>query len=231
MRFSAAASSILALDLVAALGGCTRTPASLACADAGDGKIETRVLVYGESWAAGGRLLPEMPNRIFKRTGKAVRVCQLGFSGENSAKLLRHNPLDISYASLHGYPDAVVLLNGVNDQIQHRGAAAYAGDTLALMKLFPDARVWAVAAPIIRPDPPIPFIHRWRFKIRGLFDHESRRDYINTLVRAAPRRSIISYTAFSTGALAQPQRYATDGIHLTPAEFHAYGNFLGGNVP
>jgi hypothetical protein len=112
------------------------------------------VLVYGESWAAGGRLVPEMSRRLAARTGNAVRVCTLGYSGQNKAKLLQHDAVAMS---------SVVILNGVNSQVQHIGPRTYADQTLQLMHKFPGARVHVMAPPIVRTDPPLPVTVKARY--------------------------------------------------------------------
>jgi hypothetical protein len=131
---------VAAVCLAILATGCdrVRSPASVACATVkGAGRGPTRrILIVGESWATGGRLLPELPTAAARRTSGDVRACQIGYSGRNTSLQLTGFEQDFSDDQVlrltGGAPDAIVIVTGVNDVVQHVGAARYRRDVLAL---------------------------------------------------------------------------------------------------
>ena len=117
---------------------------TLYCANVNGGGDDYRILVIGESWASDGKILPELPRAVSKRLdGRGVRACSLGFAGRNSrllyAELREKFPKYKLYRMFEDKkPDKVVLMNGVNDAIQHVGASAYVEYTKKLVEYFAD---------------------------------------------------------------------------------------------
>lgn len=227
---------IINLLLVAVVGGSasytafgrdTLVKPSIACADAGQGDKVRRVLIVGESWASKGRLLPELPIAVARRSNERVRACSIGYSGQNSAKVRAQFDPRQAVEQLGGAPDNFVVLLGVNDQIQHRGAEFFSDNINTLAKTFPQATVQAVSAPIISLTPPLALPNRVKNRMAGWFNSDVNGDYYAALVTRLGAGRVIDFKQFSAGYPAEKQRFAKDGIHFTTTGYHAYGRFIG----
>ncbi len=197
------------------------------CAKVGSGAPVYRVLIVGESWAAGGRILPELPQAVARRSKSTVLACSVGFSGKNTAKIIREFKPAASLRALGGAPTNVVILTGVNDQVQHKGAQTYAANVKKLASAFKPAFVQIVSAPDINIHPPLGILYRIKNRVYGVLHPEGNADYRRALSGTFPPSQVIDYAAFSSGADQEPIRYAPDRIHLTLTEFHKYGAFIG----
>jgi len=218
---------------VSVLTLCACTPAvtpPVLCAKAGAGAPAYRILVVGESWAAGGRLLPELPQAVAKRANATVLACSVGYSGMNTAKIISSYAPDPPLRALGGRPTNVVILSGVNDQIQHRGAENFASGMRTLAARFTPAIVQTVSAPSINTHPPLGLPYRFKNWAYGIVHPEGNAEYRKDAASVFRPEQVIDYSAFSSGAIAEPGRYAPDGIHLTLPEFHKYGTFVGDKI-
>lgn len=203
-----------------------------ACSESGSGPVTRRLIVVGESWAAGDRLFPELSDVVADRDKGHVVACSVGFSGKNSGKILENLSLSESIALVGGKPDNVVILTGVNDQIQNRGSVIYAHDARAIAAMFgPSLVVQIVSAPNINRHPPLSMIFRAKNTLVGwVKGTETNAAYSEALVPPFKASQVIPFNHFSYGQAVEPGRYAADGIHLTLPEFHKYGSFIGRNV-
>lgn len=205
-------------------------PAKIYCANVGTGPIQHRILAIGESWADGGRLLPELPIAAAQKVPGALRACTVGYSGKNSGKILDLRAESSELSALGGDPDIVVLILGVNDQIQHRGAKFFETNIKMLQYNYSRSKVIAVSPPIVSSDPDLPFQYRLKNSAFRLIHPESRAAYSLGLERALGSDNVIKFEAFSRGQGSEPARFAPDGIHLTLPEFHKYGQFIGQRI-
>lgn len=213
---------------------------SLNCASVNAGGNDYKILVVGESWAADGKVFPELPEAVSARLhGRGVRACSLGFSGRNSRLLYVELREKFPKRELYGLfdgtkPDKVIFMTGVNDVIQHVGASAYVEYTKKLAEYFSDADDIELIT--------IPRVNERRFKPPNLFSFVKRSvlkcvydncdNQVNDLYRAAlwrdhPELRLIEYDAFIEQYEGHESRYAADGIHLTDESLHEYGAFIG----
>ncbi|MBI1980836.1 MAG: SGNH/GDSL hydrolase family protein [Methylocystis sp.] len=214
---------------------------TLSCATVNGGSNEYKVLIVGESWASYGKILPELPRAVSKRLqGRGVTACSIGFAGRNSrllySELREKFPTEKLYRLFDGKkPDTVVLMNGVNDEIQHVGASAYVEYTKKLVEYFSDVDDVQIIA--------IPRVNERRFKPPTLYSAVKRRilscfydqcqQQVNDLYRVAlwrdhPELTTIEYDDFIDRYEGNERRYTADGVHLTDEYFHKYGEFIGG---
>jgi hypothetical protein len=214
-----------------ALCACSSSPSPpVMCAKVGTGAPAYRILVMGESWAAGGRLLPELPQAVAKRAKATVLACSVGYSGMNTSKIIHSYSPEAPLRALGGKPTNVVILSGVNDQIQHRGAENYAAGMRTLATSFAPASVQVVSPPNVNMHPPLGVLYRIKNRLYGILHPDGNTEYRRDLSSAFPSAQIIDVAPFSSGADKEPARYAVDGIHLTLPEFHKYGAFIGERV-
>jgi len=205
----------------------------------GDGRAY-RILVVGESWAAGGKFFPELPRTVSERLrGRKVEACSIGFSGRNS-RLLYHElrekfPTEKLYG-LYGEkrPDKVILMTGVNDEIQHVGAPAYVEYTKKLVEYFSEVdNVEVISLPRVdERNYRCPSIYSGvkRFILKCLYDNCDI--LVNDFYRAAlwrdhPELNMIEYDNFIDQYEGNEGCYKKDGIHLTDECLHRYGQFIG----
>jgi hypothetical protein len=214
---------------------------SLDCATVNGGDGAYNILVVGESWASDGRILPELPRAVSERLqGRGVKACSVGFSGRNSrllySELREKFPREKLYRLFAGQtPDKVVLMNGVNDEIQHVGASAYVEYTKKLVEYFSDVDDVEIIS--------IPRVNERRFKPPNLYSAVKRsllscfydecQQQVNDLYRVAlwrdhPELKMIEYDDFIERYEGNERRYTADGVHLTDENFHKYGGFIGG---
>ena len=208
------------------------------CSSVGDADSAPRLrgLVVGESWAGYGYMFPNLPATLSARSQRPVTVCSLSMDGATSqviADVLRVHRKELSTLFGGQAPDFVIVLNGVNDQVQHVGAAQHARETAEIVDQFRDSPVYVVSAPYIH-------VKRgllpWRSRLRYLLNdylHDGGRSDVAVSYRAAMRKSaawhVIDYDAFMPGFT--PAAYKADGAHLTPQNFARYGTFLGTQIP
>ena len=216
---------------------------TLYCANVNGGGDDYRILVIGESWASDGKVLPELPRAVSKRLeGRGVRACSLGFAGRNSrllyAELREKFPKYKLYRLFEDKkPDKVVLMNGVNDAIQHVGASAYVEYTKKLVEYFADVDdVELISIPRVneRNFKPPNFYSALKRSILSCFYDDCERQ-VNDLYRVAlwrdhPELNTLEYDAFIDRFEGHEQCYTRDGVHLTDEYFHKYGEFVGGAV-
>jgi hypothetical protein len=210
------------------------------CSLVNGGADDYRVLVIGESWASGGKLFPEMARTVSKRLGgRGVQACSIGFNGRNSrllySEMREKFPKYKLYEIFGGKtPHKVVLLNGVNDEIQHVGASAYVEFTKKITEYFSDADDVEVVS--------IPRVNERYFKPPNLFSRIKRTilrcvydgcDYqVNDLYRVAlwrdhPELHVLEFDNFIDKFEGHEEYYTMDGVHLTDEYFHKYGEYLG----
>ncbi len=216
---------------------------SVDCATVNGGDSDYSILVVGESWASDGKLLPELPRAVSERLqDRGVKACSIGFAGRNSrllySELREKFPREKLYRLFAGKtPDKVVLLNGVNDEIQHVGASAYVEYTKKLVEYFSDVDDVEIIA--------IPRVNERSFKPPNLYSavrrsllscfYDDCQKQVNDLYRVAlwrdhPELNIIEYDDFIDRYEGNERRYTRDGVHLTDEYFHKYGAFIGGAV-
>lgn len=213
---------------------------TLRCASVNSGADDYRVLVIGESWASDGKILPDLPRKVSERLkGRGVDACSVGFNGRNS-KLLYHElrekfPKEKLYRLFDGKtPQKVVLLTGVNDEIQHVGASSYVEYTKRLVDMFSDVDdVEIVSVPRVNErtfKPPSLFSALKRFVLRCV--HDNCDVQVNDVYRVAlwrdhPELKTIEFDNFIEAYEGNEQKYTPDGVHLTDEYFHKYGAFIG----
>ncbi|CCJ08533.1 SGNH/GDSL hydrolase family protein [Methylocystis sp. SC2] len=216
---------------------------TLYCADVNGAGDDYRILVIGESWASDGKVLPELPRAVAKRLdGRGVRACSLGFAGRNSRLLyaeLREKFPKYKLYRMFGdkKPDKVVLMNGVNDAIQHVGASAYVEYTKKLVEYFADVDdVEIISIPRVNERnfrPPNLYSALKRSILSCFYDDCERQ--VNDLYRVAlwrdhPELNTLEYDAFIGRYEGHERCYTRDGVHLTDEYFHKYGEFVGGAI-
>ncbi|MGD9544011.1 MAG: SGNH/GDSL hydrolase family protein [Methylocystis sp.] len=214
---------------------------TLNCATVNGGDNDFKILVVGESWASDGKILPDLPRAVSERLqGRGVRACSLGFAGRNSRLLYTELREKFSKEKLYlpfedKTPDKVVLMTGVNDEIQHIGASAYVEYTKKLVEYFSDASdVEIISIPRVNErnfKPPTLYSAIKRSILGCFYDHCQRR--VNDLYRVAlwrdhPELNIIEYDDFIERYEGNERFYTADGVHLTDEYFHKYGAFVGG---
>lgn len=202
-----------------------------------------RILVVGESWSSDGKLFPELPKAVSQRLkGRGVQACSIGFNGRNSrlmySELREKFPKErIKQIAGDKKLDKVVIMNGVNDEIQHVGASTYVEYTKKLVEYFSDAGdVEVVSIPRVNERyyrPPNLFSLIKRTILRCFFDGC---DYqINDLYRVAlwrdhPELHVIEFDNFVDKFEGHEEYYVLDGVHLTNEYYHKYGAFIGGAI-
>lgn len=207
---------------------CHRTP--------GANDRAVRILIIGESWASKGKMLPNLPVTASKTLGPVV-ACSVGFSGRNTAEILRdYRGAKEAEAlkALGGRADYTIVLTGVNDQVQHIGAKRHAADVLALATLLrrSSGRVFFVDTPHISP-----VDKAWA----GARAKHTAARYINdggvvqvaSRYRAAVAKAgveVIPFDPFIPSFRGNETCYQPDGVHLTPAWFNRYASYLGGQI-
>ncbi len=213
---------------------------TVACSSVNSGPNDYRVLVVGESWASDGKVFPDLPRAVSRRLGgRGVQACSIGFNGRNSRLLyweLREKfPRYRLYSLYDGKaPDKVILMTGVNDAIQHVGAAAYVEFTKKLVEYFSDAGNVEIIS--------IPRVNERRFKPPNLFSRMKRNilrcfydgcDFqVNDVYRVAlwrdhPDLHILEFDDFIDKFEGHEGFYTPDGVHLTDEAYHKYGTFIG----
>jgi hypothetical protein len=213
---------------------------ALSCMKVNGGGRDYKILVVGESWATDGKFFPELPMTVSQRlNGRGVQACSLGFSGRNSQLLyqeLREKfPTEILFG-LYGEkkPDKVILMTGVNDEIQHVGAATYVKYTKKLVEYFSEVDSVEVIS--------IPRVNERKFKSPNLYsrirrsifrclydncDYQANDSYRMALWRDHPELHMIEYDNFIDQYDGHEQGYTSDGVHLTDEYYHKYGTFIG----
>lgn len=207
----------------------------------GAGGDDYRILVVGESWASDGKIFPELPKIVSERLkGRAVEACSIGFAGRNSrllyAELSEKYPREKLYRLFEGKrPQKVILMTGVNDEIQHIGAAAYVEYTKKLVDYFSDVGDVELIS--------IPRVNERNFKSPNLFsavkrflsrcfhdgcDFRANDQYRVALWRDHPELQVIEFDDFLDRYEGNERFYTPDGVHLTDDSFHIYGKFIGG---
>jgi hypothetical protein len=234
-------SSVLGVLVVVLLFGLKRTDEpTVDCATVNSGSSDFKILVVGESWAADGKIFPELPRTVSDRLrGRGVQACSIGFPGRNSRLLyleLREKfPKEKLYALFGGKkPDKIIFMTGVNDEIQHVGASSYVEYTKKLVEFFSEIDdVEIITIPRVNERhfrPPNLFSSIKRFVLRCVYDNCDRQ--VNDLYRAAlwrdhPELRLIEYDDFIDQYDGHEQCYLADGVHLTDDYFHKYGTFIG----
>ncbi|WP_424363479.1 SGNH/GDSL hydrolase family protein [Methylocystis parvus] len=213
---------------------------SVACSEVNAGPDAYRVLVIGESWASEGKVFPELPRAVSVRLGgKGVAACSVGFNGRNSrllyTELREKYPRYKLYSLFEGKtPHKVVIMNGVNDEIQHVGAGAYVEYTKKLVDYFSDVEdVEVIAIPRVNErwfKPPNLFSRMKRNILRCVYDGCSFQ--VNDVYRVAlwrdyPDMNVMEFDNFIDKFEGHEEYYKFDGVHLTDEWLHKYGKFIG----
>jgi len=195
------------------------------CSLVNDGPDNYRVLIVGESWASDGKLFPELPKAVSERLhGRGVDACAVAFNGRNSrllySELREKFPRPRLYSLFQGKtPNKVVIMNGVNDEIQHVGASA--GD------------VEVIAIPRVNErwfKPPNLFSRMKRNILRCFYDgcdFQVNDVYRVALWRDHPDLPVIEFDNFIDKFDGHEEFYKFDGVHLTDEYLHKYGRFIG----
>lgn len=214
---------------------------ALSCATVNGGGDAYRILVVGESWASYGKFFPELPKIVSERLkGRGVKACSVGFAGRNSrllfAELSEKFPKEKLYRLFEGKrPQKIILMTGVNDEIQHIGASAYVEYTKKLVEFFSDVEDVEIIS--------IPRVNERHFKSPNLYsavkrfisrcffdgcDYQANDKYRVALWRDHPELQVIEFDDFLDRYEGNEGFYTADGVHLTDDAFHKYGNFIGG---
>lgn len=231
----------LCLPLFFFLSACSLPPKSQFCSTVGSGGLPLNILVVGESWAAGGRLLPELPATLSKATHRAVTACQVGYSGADTSKQIqafsRDYPGQSALTMFKGKrADCAIILTGVNDVTLHRGAGAYAEDlrTLSAELRGVSNRVVAMEVPQVNPNPPTGVMSQWKRSLFAVIYDNGVVDPVATyrarLHSVMPTATVISYKHFFRGYPLDKVMMKEDGIHLTDANFHRLGGYIAGEL-
>jgi hypothetical protein len=211
-----------------------------ACMTVNGGERDYRILVVGESWASGGKFFPELPQTLSERLhGRGVAACSIGFSGRSSRhlylELVEKFPKEKIYALFGGKrPEKVILMTGVNDEIQHVGAASYVEFTKKLTEYFSDIDdVEVISIPRVNERgfrAPNLFSHVKRAVLRCLFDNcdlQVNDVYRLALSRDHPELRMIEFDDFIDDYKGHERFFKSDGVHLTDEALHKYGAFIG----
>jgi hypothetical protein len=217
--------------------------ASIYCATVNGGTDNYRVLVIGESWASDGKLLPELPEAVSKRLeGRGVDACTIGFNGRNSrllySELLEKYPKFKLYGLFDGKtPNKVLVMNGVNDAIQHVGASTYVEFTRKLVDHFSDVGdVEVISIPRVNErwfKPPNLFSRMKRNVLRCVYDgcdFQINDVYRVALWRDHPEMHVLEFDNFVDRFEGHEEYYKLDGVHLTDEYLHKYGRFIGSSM-
>ena len=238
---------VLRLGLLLAVAGCALTfglkrsdEPTVDCLTLPGAGRDYRLLVVGESWATGGKFFPELPQAISERLhGRGVNACAIAFAGRNSKLLYFELREKFPTDRLYGYydekkPDKVILMTGVNDEIQHVGAASYVEYTKKLVEYFSEVDDVELIS--------LPRVAERQFKAPNLYSAIKRTllrciydgcdVQVNDLYRIAlwrdhPELHVIEYDDFISSYDGHEECYTFDGIHLTEECLHKYGAFLG----
>lgn len=215
----------------------------VACSIVNGGGDDYRVLVIGESWAADGKVFPELPKSVSERLGgRGVEACSIGFNGRNSrllySELREKFPKYRLYSLYEGKaPNKVILMTGVNDEIQHVGAANYVEFTKKLVDYFADADdVEVISIPRVNErwfKPPNLFSRMKRNVLRCFYDgcdFQVNDVYRVALWRDHPDLHIIEFDNFIDKFEGHEEYYQFDGVHLTDEYLHKYGKFIGSAI-
>lgn len=213
---------------------------SVACSEINSGRDDYLVLVIGESWASDGKVFPELPRAASMRlNGRGVVACSVGFNGRNSRLLygeLRDKyPKYKLYSLFEGKaPHKVVIMNGVNDEIQHVGASTYVEYTKKLVDYFSDVEdVEVIAIPRVNErwfKPPNLFSRMKRNILRCIYDgcnFQVNDVYRVALWRDYPDMNVLEFDNFIDRFEGHEEFYKFDGVHLTDEYLHKYGQFIG----
>ncbi|AYO78303.1 SGNH/GDSL hydrolase family protein [Sphingobium yanoikuyae] len=209
------------------------------CWGAGDHPNPLKVLVVGESWAAGGRLLPEAPQALNKRFGRSAIVCSVGFSGANTRKQLRGLKAAFDRQGLvrlfGSKPDKIVIITGVNDIIQRRGSMTYKDDISNLVEWLQPISddISILEIPNINLNSKLSPIYKAKQIVFEFTSGEAGGDLLKKYRSSITdyRYTVISYDDFIQGWATAPVNYTPDGIHLTTENFHKLGGYIGEVMP
>ena len=238
---------VLRLGLLLAFAGCALVfglkrsdEPTVDCASLPGAGRDYHLLVVGESWATGGKFFPELLQAISERLhGRGVEACAIAFAGRSSKLLYFELREKFPTDRLYGYydekkPDKVILMTGVNDEIQHVGAASYVEYTKKLVEYFSDVDdVELISLPRVAErqfKAPNLYSAIKRTLLRCLYDGCDLQ--VNDLYRSAlwrdhPELHVIEYDDFISSYDGHEECYTFDGIHLTEECLHKYGAFLG----
>jgi hypothetical protein len=210
------------------------------CDGANSGVNDYKILIVGESWASDGRIFPELPRFASARLdGRGVTACSIGFSGRNS-RLLYHELVEkFPRSRIRGLfggaePDKLLLMTGVNDTIQHIGAANYVEYTKKLVDYFEGVDdIQLISIPRVNErtfKPPSLYSAIKRNILRCFYDgcdYQVNDVYRIALWRDHPELRMIEYDDFIDEFREHEHCHTPDGIHLTGEYYHKYGTFLG----
>jgi hypothetical protein len=213
---------------------------SVACSEINSGRNDYFVLVIGESWASDGKVFPELPRAVSKRLeGRGVVACSIGFNGRNSrllyTELREKYPRYKLYSLFEGKtPHKVIVMNGVNDEIQHVGASTYVEYTKKIVDYFSDVEdVEVIAIPRVNErwfKPPNLFSRMKRNILRCVYDgcdFQVNDVYRVALWRDYPDMNVLEFDNFINKFEGHEEYYQFDGVHLTDEYLHKYGQFIG----
>jgi lysophospholipase L1-like esterase len=232
MRIVLIAVGLVLLVSASLLGGFAvrqRLPADAVAETLCSGPVDAaqRVLVLGDSWASKSNVDAAM--------ARSARVCSVAYSGMTSQEALRSFMADRAahatlLADLGNITDAVVLL-GVNDANQHRGAGYYAeGIERVAGQLSTIARrVYVLELPPARIAPGVlaPALDI----IDALFAclNDWCAEDVTATYRAAAAKLPITLIDYDRP---DPElaSYAPDGVHLTGEGYAALGRVIAAAV-
>jgi hypothetical protein len=212
----------------------------ITCSIINDSPDAYRVLILGESWTSDGKLFPDLPRAVSKRLGgRGVNACAVAFNGRNSrllyTEMREKYPKNWLYFLYSGQtPHKVIIMNGVNDEIQHVGASAYVEYTKKLVEYFSDVGdVEVISIPRVNErwfKPPNLFSRMKRNILRCFYDDCNFQ--VNDIYRVAlwrdhPDLKVIEFDDFIDSFDGHEEYYQFDGVHLTDEWLHKYGRFIG----
>lgn len=216
-------------------------PVKATCARSGKGEGNYKMLVVGDSWAAGSLFFPELPQSMSaKMAGKPVTACSIGYSGRNTARLVQEPKADFPIGKIKALfsgasPNEIVIMNGVNDVIQHVGAEQYAKATSELVTyLNEESRVRVLRIPRVNETGYSSNLLRDIKRKLQAFYFDDGQLAVNDKYRAAlansyPAIETIEYDRFAPGY--RKELFLPDGIHLTDQQFRFYGAFIATKIP
>lgn len=203
----------------------------VSCAGFSEGSAETRVLVLGESWAAGDRLLPELSDAL--SSVEPSRVCTMGYSGRTAAEILAEfsteDGLGQASEALGGRADRLLVISGVNDTLQHVGAENYASNVAAIVEFVGAPNAYVVEVPWVSERASSNILRNIKRGLSRYLNDGGSEDvtqaYRDAVAASEANFMIIDYDAFMPEFDASS--FQPDGIHLTPEGFKSYGAYLG----
>lgn len=186
------------------------------------------VAIIGDSWAGKGRLFPEFTDALARYVDRPIVAHALSFSGRRTDEIATYGFATDVENALGGAPQVLLLLTGVNDQIQHGGPKRYAEGLRHLATSWPTAKTFLLSPPSISAN----FDSRLanaRQRLMALTKRDDHASYQSAFAAVQVGHKI-NFDLFCRGSRWEPSRFEPDGFHLKENEFHELGRFLGSKI-